>query len=391
MTISILTDDWDYYIQGPYIIENNVWNKGKLVNGIDYWQEITYDTSSLAHGVTFTWSWPAGNGDVIAFPEITAGKSPQWNYYDKSLTSSSIVDMKEFNVSYDISVLPDSEFRNISFDLWLTKEAFGNEKSIRTEVMVWIDSDGVDPWGKKMGTLTTDDGDTASIFYVKDAGVGSREWSYVAVVFDQAHLNGEVDLADILDTLATRGLVNKKHYVSGFELGAEVTGGDGGFTIDNLDYEFTKFGATRKADEIEGTAKGDRIYGLPGHDLIDGGTGDDVIIGGAGRDLLTGGMGDDVFVFRSTAYRNVDTITDFTSGEDIIQLSDRAFRALNDGSLWGARFSDDGVVTAKTRIIYDEAKGNVYYDADGSGREGRHLLFKLQDGHHIDAGDFLII
>lgn len=37
--------------------------------------------------------------------------------------------------------------------------------------MVWIDSDGINPWGPKVAAITMADGDTASIFQAK-AGNG---------------------------------------------------------------------------------------------------------------------------------------------------------------------------------------------------------------------------
>ena len=59
-------------------------------------------------------------------------------------------------------------------------------------------------------------------------------------------------------------------------------------------------------------------------DTLTGGAGDDTITGLAGDDTLTGGEGADTFVFAS-GHGN-DTITDFTDGEDTIDLS--AFKAI---------------------------------------------------------------
>ena len=97
---------------------------------------------------------------------------------------------------------------------------------------------------------------------------------------------------------------------------------------------------------IKGGAGDDEFYGLEGDDTLDGGAGDDTLFGGedddtlsggedddrlvggegedtltggSGDDTLTGGEGDDAFVFSEG--HGDDTITDFTDGEDTIDLS----------------------------------------------------------------------
>ena len=72
-------------------------------------------------------------------------------------------------------------------------------------------------------------------------------------------------------------------------------------------------------DSLYGGAGGDRLFGGEGSDTLDGGSGDDLLLGGEGDDRLTGGAGADTFVF--TEDHGDDTITDFTDGEDLIDLS----------------------------------------------------------------------
>lgn len=67
-----------------------------------------------------------------------------------------------------------------------------------------------------------------------------------------------------------------------------------------------------------GNAADNRLYGDKGDNHLSGGKGDDTLNGVGGKDLLTGGAGADTFLF-GKAYGH-DTITDFQSGEDHINL-----------------------------------------------------------------------
>ena len=82
-------------------------------------------------------------------------------------------------------------------------------------------------------------------------------------------------------------------------------------------------------DTNKGTAGDDTIYGESGSDTINGNKSNDSIIGGYDGDQLTGSKAGDIFVYLSAKDSNstqFDTIIDFTSGEDKINLA--AFGAL---------------------------------------------------------------
>jgi Ca2+-binding RTX toxin-like protein len=72
-------------------------------------------------------------------------------------------------------------------------------------------------------------------------------------------------------------------------------------------------------DTITGGDGADILFGDSGADTIDGGAGGDIIYGGTGDDTLTGGDGADIFVFAPG--HGSDTITDFDTDEDTINLS----------------------------------------------------------------------
>ena len=86
----------------------------------------------------------------------------------------------------------------------------------------------------------------------------------------------------------------------------------------------------RRDNHLDGGAGNDTLYGGPGggddtiiaedgNDRLFGGQGNDRLQGGPGNDRLSGGPGQDVFVFVPGTYE--DTITDFTLGEDKIDLT----------------------------------------------------------------------
>jgi RTX calcium-binding nonapeptide repeat (4 copies) len=77
-------------------------------------------------------------------------------------------------------------------------------------------------------------------------------------------------------------------------------------------------GAGDDADTLNGGEGNDTIYNGGGADIVDGGAGDDEIWGGAGDDTLTTGAGADLVGF--VAGNGNDTVTDFTLGDDVLDL-----------------------------------------------------------------------
>jgi Ca2+-binding RTX toxin-like protein len=152
-------------------------------------------------------------------------------------------------------------------------------------------------------------------------------------------------------------------------------------------------------DRLSGAAGQDRLYGGEGRDLLAGGSGHDWLFGGSGQDTLHGGSGHDRFVFDTPLSQssNVDVIQDFTTSEDRIALDDAVFTALGKGSAKGVTIAPDLFVTgtqaqgAEDRIIYDQATGSLYYDADGTGSTAQVKFAILNNKATLSHYDFLII
>ena len=75
-------------------------------------------------------------------------------------------------------------------------------------------------------------------------------------------------------------------------------------------------------DTLVGNNGDDVLMGDAGNDLLKGDAGNDTLIGGSGKNTLTGGAGADVFVHNVGGN---DLITDYTSGQDKIVISQEGF------------------------------------------------------------------
>jgi serralysin len=128
-------------------------------------------------------------------------------------------------------------------------------------------------------------------------------------------------------------------------------------------------------NSVTGNGGDNRLDGGLGNDTLIGGDGNDTLLGGSGNDSLTGGAGTDVFVFNTTpnATSDFNTITDFVSGTDRINLAQSVMSTLgtvNSALIADAFWQGAGVLNghdATDRIVYNTSTGALYFDADGSG------------------------
>lgn len=124
-------------------------------------------------------------------------------------------------------------------------------------------------------------------------------------------------------------------------------------------------------DYISGATGKDRLYGGADDDVVRGGAGNDRLEGGQGNDTLVGGGGADVFVFAQMTPGEIDLITDFRDGADMIQLAGIA------GGSQAARFA---------ALDLSKVPGGVAIEYDG------HVI--ILDGvgiKDVDKGDFIFV
>ncbi|MEO0032009.1 MAG: hypothetical protein RIS94_1767 [Pseudomonadota bacterium] len=123
-----------------------------------------------------------------------------------------------------------------------------------------------------------------------------------------------------------------------------------------------------------------------------GNSGANVLYGGGGVDTVTGGQGADTFSLTRRA-NGVMHITDFTSGQDRIQLPYALFPALAgsaSGLAPGLLGEGTSATSAAQRVIYDAASGALWYDPDGTGDHAQVLVAMIENHAALAPTDFLI-
>lgn len=182
--------------------------------------------------------------------------------------------------------------------------------------------------------------------------------------------------------------------LKGGEGANRLIGGEGDDTADysahiapiNVDLSHGRAAHATGADTIISV---ENIIGTDAADTIVGNARDNVIAGGKGADILTGGAGNDTFVLYGPAHAG-DTITDFTSGEDVIELNAASFGFAPDTEA-GACFTViggayDGQNGGNAALIYSQADHTLYFATNGA-PEGYVSLATLQPNAVLTAND----
>ena len=103
--------------------------------------------------------------------------------------------------------------------------------------------------------------------------------------------------------------------------------------------------------------------------------------------------GGDTFAFTSAlGAGNVDTVQDFVTGSDRIALATDVFAGVTAGGNTAGEFLvGTAAADADDRLVYDQASGRLFYDADGNGAGAAVLFAQFAAGTAITASDFVTV
>lgn len=136
----------------------------------------------------------------------------------------------------------------------------------------------------------------------------------------------------------------------------------------------------------------ENLIGSAFDDTLSGDGFANTLAGGIGNDILTGGDGADVFKFLTTG-EGVDSLTDFTSGSDRIEVVSPNFGGLPVGVLDASRLLTAGtpLPPGDAVFIYDTISGALAFDADGNGAGATTQIATFTSPTMLLASDIYVV
>ena len=186
--------------------------------------------------------------------------------------------------------------------------------------------------------LDSEDGDFVSVNLSREWQYSGDGWNQIVNV-ENVVTGGGADIikGNDIGNVVESGAGNDWVYANGGDdvlIGGEgidrLFGGDGNDTVlyetdENLVIDLNsewQLGNDGTSEGIDKLVDIENVTTGSGNDVLIGNDGANVLTGGDGDDTLTGGDGADVFRFYSSEGASTDVITDFTVGEDSIELID---------------------------------------------------------------------
>ena len=159
---------------------------------------------------------------------------------------------------------------------------------------------------------------------------------------------------------------------------------------DGMDLNLKSFEVITIEGNVASTLKG-----TIGADTLTGNDGSDTIEGREGADTLTGGNRQDTFVFNSgdtgVLESEADTITDFVSGNDLIDLTSISGDNLGTYVEVNGAANDFAAYTANATTSFSGNAIDIYVEYNLNGAGNTYLIADEDKSGNVSAGDTLII
>ncbi|WP_124552159.1 calcium-binding protein [Methylophilus methylotrophus] len=268
----------------------------------------------------------------------------------------------------------------------------GNKEWIATGAKhdVIVGGDGVDTLRittgigantKANGTVVLNDANFQSMEVVQVGGTVGRlnvENTDLQLLNDHYYFKANGTVADLSNTLGNNGGTINNVVVDA-----------SGVTANGLRFE-----GNANQQTFIGTSKADVFVGNGGNDTLTGGGGADTFVFGKVYEQVVTGSSTTVQTYTNTAFNltGVDTITDFTSGTDKIELHLDQYSQLagfNSGML--VVNSTGTAQDANDYLVYNSTTNTLSYDADGNGSGAKVDIAILTGVNTLSTSDFVIV
>ena len=240
MTTHTIFADWATYqgtAPGWWDLQNP-WNNGSLVNGTDYTQTLTANSSTFPDGTVISWNWGShiNSDNVWGYPEVVYGaQAGIWQSADgQGPQPIQIKNLTALTGTYNVSIGGSTDNFDVLWETQLTSAPFSGQE---VEFSIMPHSPSYDT---QYITSLPDQ------YQYNEAGLSATiavtsngSYPYVIVLPNQGDmLSGTVDIKSILDFLTAKGVLTGNEYIQGFEMGAEPQTGSGSLTINKIGYDW---------------------------------------------------------------------------------------------------------------------------------------------------------
>ena len=227
-----------------------------------------------------------------------------------------------------------------------------------------IGGGGIDAFGGSLGADVINGGGNVDVLSYENSAAGVT----IDLTKAGAQGGGGDGAGDVISNI--ENLIGSKFDddLTGDAVANVIVGGAGSDTIDGgggndtVSYLSSDFGVTvdltqilqggvghaagdelTNIENVIGSDLGDDITGNAGNNVLEGRGGHDTLVGGDGNDTMSGGSGADTYAWFD-AISGKDTITDFDSGVDVLDISDLldGFDPLTSGAAEFVRFLQSG-------------------------------------------------